>query len=369
MSFNTNIYSMSYRLPAKVRCIRFRLPAEQQRIHEYGGGIDMAEELAKVLVVDDHMMNRQLAGNILADMFQVTSVKSGEAALDYFTKELPDMVLLDIHMPGIDGFEVLARMMANPVTENIPVIFLTADDDHKVEMRGFAAGAVDFITKPFNPAIMQERVKRCIELSRLRQNLRREVDKQTARTQLLSLQLVQVLVNTIEARDKKTTGHSERVANYSWEIANRLGWPEDRREAVYYMALLHDIGRIAVPDAIIAKKGELTPEEQEVIQQTTVIGANILRDVTEMRDIWKGAKYHKENYDGSGYPDGLKGSDIPAEARIIAVACAYDEWLVQEGLPPKTLKEKLAAASDAKFDPLMVDVMLRLIEEGRIKTC
>ncbi|MCH3960066.1 MAG: response regulator [Selenomonas sp.] len=324
----------------------------------------MERTKARILVVDDVLANRKLAGKILAEEFEVDSVKSGEEALDFFTRKIPDLVLLDIHMEGIDGFEVLERMKAVPETAQIPVIFLTADDDHEAETKGFSLGALDFITKPFIATIMRQRVRRTVELSHLRKQLRAEVAAQTQRIQQISLQLIQVLANTIEARDKGMKGHSSRVADYAWQIAQRLGTPAEQREDIYYMGLLHNIGRIAIPDEILNLKGELDDIDREVVQQSTVIGGEILKSVTELPHLWEGAKYHHEKYDGTGYPDGLKGEEIPKGARIIAMACCYDSL---KSAPGNLSREQRKAAVEAergkRFDPEIVDVMLKLIEE------
>ena len=326
----------------------------------------MGEVLAKILVVDDILANRKIAGKILSGEFEVDSVKSGEEALDFFTKKIPDLVLLDIHMDGIDGFEVLERMKASAATANIPVIFLTADDEHEVETQGFKAGAMDFITKPFIAAIMLQRVRRTIELCHLRNELQAEVKRQTQRIERLSLQLTQVLVNTIEARDRSMNGHSMRVADYAWAIAHRLGAPAEQKENIYYMGLLHNIGKIAIPDEILNKEGSLTGAEEEIVQQSTVIGADILKDVTELPKIWEGAKFYRERYDGSGYPNGLKGKEIPESARIIAMACAYDDLTSKrKNLTQQQVKDALEAERGKRFDPAVVDAMLQLITEDK----
>ena len=328
----------------------------------------MTEPLAKILVVDDIPANRLLAGKILAGEFEVDSVKSGEEALDFFTRKIPDLVLLDIYMEGIDGFEVLEKMRAVPQTADIPVVFLTADDDHEVETRGFKAGAVDFITKPFIATVLQQRVRRIVELFRLRHQLQQEVERQTARTQRLSIQIVQSLVNTIEARGKNINGHSERVAKLAVDIAHGLHLSDDAQDTIFYMGLLHNIGKIAVPDEIVSKEDDLTEAELEIVQQSTVIGANILRDVTEMRDIWKGAKYHRENYDGSGYPEGLCGKAIPEEARIIAVACQCD-WLERQGrMSQEEIFAQLISEKGRRFDPVIVDAMIRVVTTDKGST-
>ncbi len=323
----------------------------------------MTEPLAKILVVDDILANRKLAGKILAGEFEVDAVKSGEEALDFFTRKLPDLVLLDIYMEGMDGFEVLEKMKAQPETMDIPVIFLTADDDHEVETRGFKAGAVDFITKPFIAAILQQRVRRVVELFRLRHQLQQEVTAKTQKIQSLSMQIVQALVNTIEARGQSMNGHSLRVAKMAVEIAHRMRLTDDEQDVVFYMGLLHNIGMVAIPDEILQKEGPLTEAEQEILQQSTVIGGNILKDVTELPTLWQGAKYHEEHYDGSGYPDGLKGREIPLGARIIAAACAWDRLVSEEKLSNQHVRERLAEASGILFDPRVVDTLQQILAE------
>lgn len=327
----------------------------------------MRENKASVLVVDDIAANRKLAGRILADEFAVDSVSSGEEAVDFLTRNIPDLVLLDIYMDGIDGFEVLAQMQAHMATAEVPVIFLTADDDHEVEIRGLKAGAEDFITKPFIPAIMQERVRRTIELSHLRKDLKKEAAKQSERLSRLSLQVVQVVVKTLDMRNARIKGHSRRVADYAWKIADRMGKPQPEKEEIYYMGMLHEIGRIVIPDRILQKKGMLTEKEEEIVQQATITGAEMLKDVTELPDMWKGARYYRENYDGTGYPDGLQGEAIPEPARIIAAAGMYDLLVKAEGLPAAEIRQRIAAASGRRLDPVIAEVLLSMLADGSLE--
>ena len=328
----------------------------------------MVGTLANVLVVDDILANRKLAGKILCNEFAVDTVKSGEEALDFFTRKIPDLVLLDIYMEGIDGFEVLEKMLAVPATAGIPVIFLTADDDPEVETKGLKAGAVDFITKPFIAAIMLQRVRRAIELSHLQHQLQQEVEQKTQRIQKLSLQLIQVLVNTLEARDKKLNGHSRRVADLAWEIARRMGKPQQEKESMYYMGLLHNIGKIAIPDEVLNKKDKLTGTEQEIVQQSVVIGADILKNVTELPDLWQVVRSYKENYDGSGYPDGLRGRDIAEGARIVGAACAYDTLHApRKNLSQAEIMQALTRMRGTRLDPEVVDILLKMEEKNNMR--
>jgi response regulator RpfG family c-di-GMP phosphodiesterase/signal transduction histidine kinase len=331
-------------------------------------------ELPHILVVDDDAMNLHIAEKLLQDKFRVDCVDSGEKALAFLRVEQPNMVLLDLHMPGMDGFAVMRQMKAEPDYRDIPIIFLTADDDRDTEVRGFREGALDFVTKPFVADIMIQRINRILELDRLQKHLQYEVDKQTfkaeerrRKVERMSLQIVSTLAGTIDAKDKYTNGHSTRVAEYAKEIARRMGKSDKEQDDIYYMGLLHDIGKIGIPDDIINKNGKLTDEEYKVIQSHPVIGSDILKNISELPNIGIGARSHHERYDGSGYPDGLKGEAIPEEARIIGVADAYDAMTSRRSyrdvLPQQVVRTEIEACRGTQFDPRIADVMLQMIDE------
>lgn len=320
----------------------------------------------RILVVDDILANRRLASKILANDYVVETVRSGEEAIDYLTRTIPDLVLLDIRMEGMDGFETLARMRRHKATNDLPVIFLTADDENETEAKGFREGAMDFIVKPFVPVVMKARVARAIELAHLRAELREEVQRQTERHERLSLQTIRTLVETIEWRSHIRKGHSRRVADYAWQIAEQMGELEGERDRVYYMGLLHDVGRISIPDEILHKEDEheLTDADKEIVHQSTIIGSDILKNITELPDIWKGAHCYKEHYDGTGYPDKLKGDDIPQEGRIIAAACVYDKLTSKRwGLTQQEVRAELEKMSGTRLDPQIVKTMLEMMDE------
>ena len=286
-----------------------------------------------ILVVDDDPMNLKVAERLLGRNYSVDTAVSGKDAIEKLTSDgvVTDLILLDIHMPDEDGFAVIEKLKADKKLKNIPVIFLTADDDRKTETEGFKAGAVDFIRKPFVPEIMLRRVGRMLELHRLRTSLAKEVNRQTKyaqereeRMERLSRETVLALAKAVEAKDKYTNGHSERVAKYARLIAARAGMNETDCNDIYFVGLLHDIGKIGIPDTIINKTSRHTDEEFAVIKRHPIIGAEILKDITEMPGIEKGARRHHERYDGKGYPDGIKGEEIPEFSRIICVADAYD---------------------------------------------
>ena len=325
----------------------------------------------RVVVVDDDAIILKNANLILAEAgFKVTCLKSGKLLMDYIAVNQADLLLLDIRMPDMDGFEtirVLREWESDNSREAVPVIFLTANEDSESEARGLSLGALDFIRKPFSSEALKIRVRNLIDLIRLQRDLHREVKIKTAELESLSLHVVQTLAKTIDAKDSYTNGHSERVAEYSREIARRYGYDEDRQEEIYMMGLLHDVGKIGIPDDVINKPGKLTDEEFALIKQHPVKGAEILATVSEMPKLVTGARWHHERYDGKGYPDGLKGEEIPEEARIIAVADAYDAMTSHRSyrdiIPQDHVKSEIEKGIGSQFDEKFARIMLEMIAE------
>ncbi len=336
--------------------------------------VQIAEEKACILVVDDDVMNLRIAEKMLEERYHIECVKSGKEALKFIGKRLPNLILLDLHMPEMDGYEVLDYLQGEPKYRDIPVIFLTADNDRETEVKGFRKGAQDFIVKPFIADIMISRVDRILDLSRLRKDLQREVEKQTRtaeerreKVERLSSQIMQTLAGTIDAKDKYTKGHSSRVADYAVKIAKKLGKSEKDQGDIYYLGLLHDIGKIGIPDGIINKTTRLTDEEYQIIKTHPIIGADILQNISELPELVLGARWHHERYDGKGYPDGLKGSEIPEMSRIIGVADAYDAMTsnrsYRDVLPQSVVRREIEKGKGSQFDPVFADMMLQLIDE------
>ena len=322
-----------------------------------------------VVIVDDDELNLLMAEDILSGQnIEVTCLSSGNELLEYVGSNTPDLILLDICMPVMDGFETLKelkKIMAD--SEEIPVIFLSAAEEDESETRGLRLGAVDFIKKPFEPDVLLLRVRRTIELARLQKDLASEIDRKSRENEALSLHVVQTLAEAIDAKDTYTNGHSTRVAQYSREIARRYGYSKKAQEDIYMMGLLHDVGKIGVPDEIINKPARLTDEEFELIKAHPVIGCNILQKIEEMPKLQTGAHWHHERYDGKGYPDGLAGEDIPEEARIIAVADAYDAMTSRRSyrdiLPQEVVKGEIEKGRGLQFDPTFADIMLEIIAD------
>ncbi|MCD7825193.1 MAG: response regulator [Clostridiaceae bacterium] len=328
-----------------------------------------------VLVVDDDVSNLKMASRILAEAdLRVSCLKSGMDALKFLQANRPDIILLDIHMPGMDGFETIGAIRENEEMADIPVIFLTADEDTETETRGLQSGAVDFIKKPFVPEVLLTRIRHTIDLMRLQTSLSQEVEKKTKevvrqqeKIERVFVQVVNALAGAIDAKDSYTNGHSSRVAGYSEKIAGQLGLSEEEKSNIYIMGLLHDVGKIGIPDSIINKPSRLTDEEYAVIKKHPVLGAGILENITEFPKLHIGAKWHHERYDGKGYPDGISGEEIPMEARIIAVADAYDAMSSKRSyrdvLPQNVVRAEIEKGKGTQFDPAFADAMICLIDQ------
>lgn len=339
----------------------------QSRIHP--GNEIRADQSIWVILVDDDEVNLEIAANILQEHnMLVTPLKSGRELLDLVKEHKPDLVLLDLYMPEMDGFETLRRMRNEiDIYNEIPVIFLTGDEDYETEVRCLKLGAMDFIKKPYVPEVLTVRVNHTVELNRLQKNLAATVHRKTQENEKLSMQVVHSLTQAIDAKDKYTNSHSSHVAEYAREIARRHGYTATQQEDIYMMGLLHDIGKIGIPDAVINKPGKLTEAEYELIKRHPVVGAKILQSIEEMPSLYIGARWHHERYDGKGYPDGLAGKDIPEEARIIALADAYDAMAsrrsYRDALPQKTVRNEILKGSGTQFDPELTVILLQMIDE------
>ena len=339
-------------------------------------GLSYGGRKPHILIVDDDKPDLQMLVDTLADEAQVTGIGSGAEALLWLMTHRIDLMLLEYDMEGMNGLEVLHRMQEITEMKDIPVALLTSDVATELEAveEGLASGAVDFIRKPFLPAILRLRVRRILQFEYLRDNLQQEVAAQTklaedrlAVSRLLFQETVLALAKTIDAKDQYTRGHSERVAQYARRIAGLAGATPERQEQIYQMGLLHDIGKIGVPGIIINKTAHLTDAEYATIKSHTTIGGSILRMIEEFPELSIGACSHHERYDGRGYPNGLRGEDIPLEARIIAVADAYDAMTsnrsYRSALSQNHVRSEIEKGKGTQFDPQMAELMLRLIDE------
>ena len=354
------------------------------------GWIDMARaenEMPLILIVDDDHINHMVAREVLKNDARINTADSGAEALAYLEGKRPDLVLLDIRMPGMDGFETIQKMRATPAMSDVPVVFLTSETGSEVEARCFEEGAMDFIAKPFVAAVLVNRVKRVLELEAHRRRLEAMVTEQSRELvhrmeQFDKMQeaLLIGLADVIEFRDAGTGDHVKHSQLFVELIAYEL-----KRQGVYSESLtddyikhtvkaapLHDIGKIHVPDHILRKPGKLTDEEYEEIKKHTVHGAEIAEKI--LREIGDGeytdiihdiVLHHHERWDGKGYPDGLAGEDIPLCARIMAVADVFDalfeERVYKKGIKPiAATLEIMKGGRGTQFDPHILDVFMGL---------
>lgn len=328
--------------------------------------------MKKILAVDDSAMNLKLVENMIKGEYQIESVESGAAALAYLENNTVDLVLLDLLMPEMDGMETYDRLRELENGRNVPVIFLTADTEIDSEITCLKKGASDFIRKPFTPEVMRNRIRRILELDELTHNLERKVTEKTAQIEKMTFETIATISSMIEAKDSYTKGHSVRVAEYSAMIAEGAGWREQAIQNLRYIALLHDIGKVGIPDNVLNKPGKLTEEEFAIIKSHTIIGAGILKEIKSIPEIEAGAKYHHERYNGTGYPCGLAGEEIPTVARIIGIADAFDAMnskrIYRDSLSPEVIRRELVNGKGTQFDPYFLDIFLGLFDKGKFAT-
>ena len=321
-----------------------------------------------ILVVDDNSSNLKSITDTLTGIYKVTPVTSGLLALRFLNTQQPDLILLDLTMPEIDGLETLDELRRIEGCEDIPVIFLTSDTNRVMEAECLRRGAADFVVKPFAIETMLTRIEKTFMLEDYQKNLEELVRKKTEQIESLTTQAITAIANTIDAKDTYTKGHSVRVAKYASEIARRLKWSEENRRLLYFSALLHDIGKIGIPDPILNKTGSLTDEEYSLIKKHTIIGADILKDITLIPGVCDGARSHHERFDGKGYNDGLISEKLPITARIIGIADAYDAMTsnrsYRRSLPAPVVRQELEKGRGTQFDPDLVDIMLGIMNEN-----
>lgn len=327
--------------------------------------------MKRILAVDDSEMNLRLVENIIKKDYQPVLVQSGAEAISYLKENTVDLILLDLIMPEMDGIETYDQLRGLENGRNVPVIFLTADTESESEIVCLKKGAADFVRKPFLPEVVQNRIRRVLELDELTRCLERKVMEKTAQIEKMTFETIATISSMIEAKDSYTKGHSVRVAEYSAGIAEGAGWSESAIQNLRYIALLHDIGKVGIPDNVLNKPGKLTDEEFGVIKSHTNIGGDILKEIKSIPEVEAGAKYHHERYEGTGYPCGLTGDEIPAVARIIGIADAFDAMnskrVYRDSLSPERIREELVNGRGTQFDPNFLDIFLKLFDEGKLK--
>ena len=276
-----------------------------------------------ILVADDQTSNRELLEELLtAEGFKVATVSNGGAALEQLAIVPIDLVLLDVMMPNLTGFETCEKIKSNPDTYLIPVILITALSDKHDRIAGIKSGADDFLTRPVDRTELLARVRSLLKLKLRTDELER------AESVLFTL------ARSIEGKDPYTHGHCERLSDYSARLAEHLGLNGDQITALRRAGVVHDIGKIAVPDAILLKPGKLSEEEWKLIREHPAVGERICAPLKSFRSVLPIIRHHHEKFDGSGYPDGLRGDDIPVAARVLQIVDVYDALTTERPYKP-----------------------------------
>lgn len=309
--------------------------------------------LPLILVVDDEASNLQLLRHILQNDYRLLFAKDGARALELAHQETPELVLLDVMMPGMTGYEVCRSLKANPATADIPVIFITALSDTYDEVVGFETGAVDYITKPVSPPIVRARVHTHLSLVRI---------EELKRTRLA---IVQRLGVAAEYKDNETGLHVIRMSHYAHTLGLATGMNADQADDLLHAAPMHDVGKIGIPDRILCKPGPLDAEEWKIMQTHPIIGGNIIGQHPHgmLAMAYQIAMTHHEKWDGSGYPHGLSGTQIPLEGRIVAISDVFDALTsarpYKTAWPVEQAVQYLEQQRGCHFDPELVPLFLK----------
>lgn len=320
-----------------------------------------------LLVVDGSKTTMRYIDSIFGGYCQTYLARTGIEAMDVVEIKPIDIIIMNRNLPDMDGFDLLEKWNEERLTDDISVVIVGDERNKQQEVEALQKGAADYITMPFVPEILKLRVDHLVELHYYRKELESEIKKQKKKVSDLSFQAMITIAHTIDLKDRYGEGHSVRVALYSREIARRLGWTVEELDNLYNVALLHDIGKIAIEDSILNKMGTLTEQEYESVKRHTKVGADIVKNTTFIPGIKEGISYHHERYDGTGYV-GLKGKDIPLIARILAVAdpvtAMEEDRPFRRRLSSMELEKELISNKGKQFDPDIVNVAVEMLHEG-----
>ncbi len=340
-----------------------------------------------IMLVDDNQANLSIGKNMLKDFYEVYALPSPERLFKFLETITPDLILLDVIMPGMNGFDVIRILKANTRYANIPVIFVTSKAEETDELEGLALGAVDYVTKPFSAAILLKRIENHLlierqkaELKNLNDNLITMVREKTIQIAKLQNSIISAVADFVEFRDTCTGGHISRTQKYMQLLVNHLvehdvysdevlTW--ENMDYLLPSTPLHDLGKLFISDAILNKPGKLTPEEFEIMKTHVVKGVEAIRRLEKNAETQAFLQYaetvagtHHEKWDGSGYPSGSKGQDIPLIGRLMAIADVYDALTsIRPYRTPLTTEEAakvIIESSNAHFDPVLVDVFRKM---------
>jgi putative two-component system response regulator len=316
--------------------------------------------MTKILLAEDDDSLRSLIKTILEiNDYEIYDYPDGQSALDAFPVIAPNLIISDINMPVLNGFDLLKAVRKNSdMGKAVPFLFLSALSEPSDLTRARELGVDDYLSKPFEANVL---------LSAVRTRLERRRATELFDTREAHLQTIKLLANIIEARDEYTRGHVERVQTYALELGHALGWSFEDLEILEYGALLHDIGKISVPEAILNKPAALTVEEQAIIRDHPVDGAKIVEGITHLKEARPYILYHHEKWNGNGYPEGLMGEDIPREGRLLALVDVYDALTSERSYHKSISCEKaldfIDHQSGLHFDPGMAKLFVEI--EGK----
>lgn len=339
---------------------------------------------SRIMIVDDTEENIDVLVATLEDDYELIVALDGQTALALVNEELPDLILLDIMMPEMDGYEVCRKLKSDQRTKDIPVIFLTALNHVRNEARGFAVGAADYMSKPFNPDIVKSRINNLLLLKLHQDHLELLVRQRTAQLEIMQDVIINSMAGLAEYRDPETGGHIKRTQHYVKLFANKLMKMDQYKhilsnnivELLFKSAPLHDIGKVGVPDNILLKPGKLTALEFNEMKKHTIYGKKILSIARKQLGEDSFLKYaeeiaytHHEKWNGSGYPRGLSGQDIPITGRIMAIIDVFDALISKRVYkPPYDFSKATKIIVEGKgihFDPILVDIFMDSLEEMR----
>jgi putative two-component system response regulator len=314
-----------------------------------------------ILIVEDDLANVRLLRRVLAPSgYCIVTVSDGDAAIDFIVGNRPDLVLLDVQLPGIDGFGVCRYIKQTLATRLTPVVLITGMDAREHRLAGIRAGADDFVTKPFDVEQLQARVASLLRLKRYTDEL------DSAEAVILSLAL------TVEARDAYTEGHCQRLARYATVLGKALNLGDGELAALHRGGYLHDVGKIGIPDAILQKPARLTGAEFQIMKQHTIIGERLCGELRSLALVAPIVRHHHERRDGTGYPDGLREDEIPSLAEIVAIVDTYDS--ITTTRPYRSARSMAVACEELRRDaanrvrdPELVSVFLDLAEHGALR--
>jgi putative two-component system response regulator len=347
----------------------------------------------KIIIVDDIAANLSVGRNLLRTFYEVYPAPSAAKLFDVLEKVVPDLVLLDVDMPEMNGYQAIKIMKSNPQFKEIPVIFLTAKDDEASEMEGFDLGAADYVTKPFSGPLLLRRIANLLLIEQQKRdlkanqvvledyanNLKIKVSEKTAEVFNLQNAVLTTVSDLVEFRDELTGGHTLRTQRYLKALVDELAVEEEYADEInewdmdFFLisAQLHDVGKIAISDLILNKPGQLTPEEFEIMKTHVVVGVEaiekIMRETTKHAFLHHAlliAGTHHEKWDGSGYPTGLSGKNIPLEGRLMAIADVYDALVsdrpYKKAFPHEKACEIIEEGAGKHFDPALVEVFKKV---------